>query len=129
MRVAPALLNLGIVATLLSGCSFNACTTVGYPADLDIVLSEPTPGLELELCLGADCEPGDDDTLSTTGDSSAGWSASVVNAFDTARYWVTDQAGATVTEGELPVEWIRVGGSEQCGGPMEASLVIDLDEL
>ena len=60
--------------------------------------------------------------ISLTGDSSTGWSAGFLAGYPVLNYRLIDTTGAVIAEGEVDVDWVRVGGSEQCGGPAEAEI-------
>lgn len=126
----------------VTGCvPGNVCTTIGYFSTAEITLAEPRPGLTLQLCDGADCEPvpvtgpvgaapegspsppaEDTGVLDITGNSSSGWTAQFTGGQPTIGYRLTDAASQVVGQGDVDVEWVQVGGSAQCGGPREATV-------
>jgi hypothetical protein len=85
-----------------------------------VTLSEPRPDATLELCGSEGCEPSP--VTSLAGDGRSGWSAEFLDAYPVLGYRVTDGNGTVLAEGHIDVEWTRIGGSEQCGGPMEAEV-------
>jgi hypothetical protein len=66
--------------------------------------------------------PMDTAAMSITGDSMTGWSAELLGGQPVLGYRLTDAAGAVVSEGEVEADWVRVGGSAECGGPREAKV-------
>lgn len=69
-------------------------------------------------------EPMVEDTgvLTLVGDGVAGWSADFVGGQSVVGYQLTDTVGGVVAEGTVDVDWVRVGGTERCGGPREAEI-------
>jgi hypothetical protein len=137
------LMSLGLAGCVGFG---TVCTTVGYLSVARISLSDPRTDISLELCDGQDCEPGaplqpggvepaetspppvtvDTGVLSLSGDSLNGWRAEFVGGQSVVGYRLWDASGEIVSEGSVDVDWVRVGGTTQCGGPREA--VIELPE-
>ena len=48
----------------------------------------------------------------------------VLSSPDTVVVTVLGADGGTLAEVEADLDWVRVGGSEECGGPGEASVVV-----
>jgi hypothetical protein len=136
-----ALGGVAALAVALTGCvPFGfACSAVGYGSAALVDLEQPRAGLTLELCDGEGCLPGgveqpveigateapaETGVFGIQGDSVSGWSVSMSYPSETLCYRVTDAAGAVVAEGEATVEWVRIDGSERCGGNTEARLTI-----
>ena len=69
-------------------------------------------------------EPVVEDTgvFSIVGDGVSGWSADFFGGQSTVGYRLTDSVGDLIAEGTIDVEWVRVGGTERCGGPREAEI-------
>lgn len=69
-------------------------------------------------------EPMVEDTgvLTLVGDGVAGWSADFVGGQSVVGYQLTDTVGGVVAEGTVDVDWVRVGGTERCGGPRKAEI-------
>lgn len=126
---------------MLTACSPStdvACPAIGYSSNATIVLSNPRPGLTLELCDGEGCVPGppmepvqigatqqpnDATPQDVSGSSDVGWQATFILGGDpTMGYRLTDGTGAVVGEGYVKVDWIRIDGSEQCGGTRRAKV-------
>lgn len=124
---------------LLAGCEMLpfgfACSAIGYSSVAIITLSDPAPGLTLELCDGAGCLPGpveqpmeggslasawETGVMSLTGDSATGWRASMLGGQPVLGYRLTAEDGTVAAEGSIDVEWRRIDGTERCGGNTEA---------
>jgi len=148
MRSLLAVSMMVLLSLGLTGCTgFGAvCSAVGSISVARITLSESRLYISLELCDGQDCEPGaplqpggvepaetspplvtvDTGVLSLSGDSLNGWSADFLGGQPMVGYRLRDASGEIVSEGSVDVDWVRAGGTTQCGGPREA--VIELPE-
>jgi len=143
MRLMKTLPLLLLSLVLLTGCvsPFVACTTIGYSSVVNIELLEPRPGLELSLCEGEDCTPGPVElptevgstqspiptgVFELTGDSSNGWSASLGSGQPLLGYQLTDENGSVVAQGVAEANWVRIDGTEQCGGNRLAEVRLSL---
>ena len=139
MRLLKTLPLLLLSLVLLTGCvpPFFACTAIGYSSVAQIELLEPRPGLELALCEGEDCTPGPVEmpievgstespiptgVFELTGDSSNGWFAALNSGQPVVGYRLTGEDGSVVTEGSIEADWVRVDGTEQCGGNRVAEI-------
>ncbi|PWC04216.1 hypothetical protein DCE94_08655 [Agromyces badenianii] len=138
VRTIHALSFLGILGVALTGCASSypfACPAIGYGSTAYVTLSDPRPGLTIELCDGDGCVPGpvempveigateepvETGIFSLDGDSATGWTAALFGGQPVLGYRLTDSAGALVAEGHAEVDWARVDGTEQCGGNREA---------
>ncbi len=127
---------------LLTGCSEIfpvACPAVGYSSSATITLETPRSGLILEVCNGEGCVPGppaeplrigdkvesrDDGAFTElSGSSLDGWQAVfMLGGEPVLGYRLTDEAGVVVGEGYVRVDWVRINGSEQCGGNRTATV-------
>ena len=143
-RLASSIVAAALILALTGCTSFPipfACPAIGYSSAASIQLSAPTAGLSLELCSGEDCTPGPVEEpvevgstatpLSTgifglEGDSIAGWTATLLDSPALMGYRVSDAAGAIVQESILDLDWVRIDGTEQCGGNRHADVVIDV---
>ncbi|TQO19596.1 hypothetical protein FB472_1173 [Rhodoglobus vestalii] len=146
MRSLLAIFMMVLMSLGLAGCAGfgTVCTAEGYLGVARLSLSDPRTDMSLELCDGQDCEPGappqrggvepaetspapvtvDTGVLSLSGDSVDGWRADFVGGQPVVGYRLRDTSGEIVSEGSVNVDWVRVGGTAQCGGPREA--VIEL---
>ena len=143
-RIATALAAVILAPVLLTGCTGIfpvACPAVGYSSSATITLQSPRSGLTLEVCDGEGCEPGppaeplriggeveprdDGDFAELSGSSLDGWSAVfMIGGEPVLGYRLTDEADVIVGEGHMPVDWVRIDGSEQCGGNREARITL-----
>lgn len=138
-RVAlAAAVVVAAVATAACAPLPLACTTIGYSSTLTVTLADPRDDVALELCLSDGCTPAPLDQLSSdeafaegrfgeaSGDGVDGWTVVLGGGGDVVGYRLLDADGTVLAEaeGELEPDWVRVGGSEQCGGPAEAELVL-----
>ena len=137
-RTAPvprrrALAALLLAGTAVAGCdAVTACPAIGWGRTLTVALAEDWPpgtgrAVLLECATPCDvlrAEPG------TPGPASAPLTGtSVVFAFagttpESVTVTVADAAGTALARVETRPEWARVGGSEECGGPTEATVVV-----
>ena len=111
----------------LTGCSFGACTAVGYVYSVEV----RTTGefATLEACAEGDCvssagADADADAeapmFSVAPDGEGSWTVgSLTSAPDRLTLRARDDAGVLLAEERYDLEWTRTGGSEQCGGPHE----------
>jgi hypothetical protein len=131
------------VILLLAGCDsgaiMDACPAIAWGASLSIELDAPRPGVHLLVCDG-DCPPtagevatpqplptptGTGEWLSVSGDSETGWTASTDFAPPAVGYRLRAADGTILAQALVEPEWVQVGGTERCGGPMEAAVVLD----
>lgn len=111
--------------------SLELCVTEGCtPRAFDEAPSDqPIEVCETEECItGAPEEPAasaDDGIWQIeSGDGRDGWTVSIFSGGTVVAYRLLDADGALLAEGEVEPDWVRVGGSEQCGGPAEAEVVL-----
>lgn len=93
----------------------------------------------LDVCDGERCvpkppiDPAQTDTSHQPDDvalqdlnrsSETGWSARFFGGGPILGYRLTDEAGTVVREGHVQVNWVRIDGSEQCGGNRRATAVL-----
>lgn len=131
-----------------------ACTTIGYSSTLTVTLADPRDDVALELCLAEGCTPRPVDEIASDepieicqteacitatpdgsaqgddghwalegGDGLDGWTITIISG-DVVGYRLLAADGTVLAEGEVEPDWVRVGGSEQCGGPAEAEVVL-----
>ena len=129
-------LGLALTGVALTGCdATTACPAIGYGNVLTVALADgwpPDAGRTVHLeCPGpcdvvavrtGDGDSGDGASAPLNGASvsfpfTGGRPASVVVA-------VLDTAGTELARVETELEWVRVGGSEECGGPGEATVTV-----
>ncbi len=137
-----------IASAVLSGCSgpiMNACTAIGWANTLTVTLDGGTADVSLvQLCIDDECSiPAPSDILGPedlemyTPDPRAvklPYFASKINDHS----WEIDLSmsspdkvtlrafsanGIVLAEEDMTLSWVRVGGSERCGGPEEAAPV------
>lgn len=140
MRAFRSLPALAAVC-VLTGCAplGLACSAVGYSSVVHVVLDDPRSGLLLELCDGEGCTPGPiegpvkigatEEPIPTgvfelAGSSTGGWTAHLSGGQPTLGYRLTDATGAVVGEGHVDVDWVRIDGTQQCGGNREARVTL-----
>ncbi|MCW2510355.1 MAG: hypothetical protein JWP68_3503 [Modestobacter sp.] len=131
MRAVP----LTLLALLLAGCdgpSMYACPAIGYSSSLVVELAPDWPAdhahsvtIECDEPCGVPSMDGGDAASTRTAVLAEG-----AALFD----WVGDEAsvvvtvraadGAELAKVDAELEWVRVGGSEECGGPLEATVTI-----
>lgn len=66
----------------------------------------------------------DTGVLRITGDSTSGWSATFTGGQPVIGFRITDGAERVIREGYVDADWVRVGGTERCGGPREAGITL-----
>ncbi|WP_415297627.1 hypothetical protein [Cellulosimicrobium sp. SJTW-1] len=122
---------LVVVALLVSRLSGGAavCPAIGYADLLEVVLTgdtEEVHHLQVHDGGGDVWQPplptGPDPQESAVATSRDGdtWSFTLFSRTDPVGLRALDETGAVLAETEKSVNWVRVGGSEACGGPMEA---------
>ncbi|GAA4046572.1 hypothetical protein [Agromyces indicus] len=150
MRGYRLLPVLAVTAVALTACAPLGedddvdCPAVAYSNTARLTLSEPRSGLLLELSREDSSEPDSTKTPvefrrtgdqplqvveetgvdDLTGDSATGWTAQLVGAYPTLLYRIIDDSRTMVAEGSVEVDWVQVGGTPECGGPMEADITL-----
>lgn len=131
--VASAVL-IALIAVGGSGCS--ACTLIGYISRVDVILEGPAADEveHLELCTERGCSalaneatpaPTSGPLYFATDLGDGRWRVDLdLDAPDEATIEVFDAAGNALGRATTELEWRRVGGSEQCGGPVETDPII-----
>lgn len=127
----PAAVSLSLS---LSGCGGGdvACNAVGYSNLLSVEVKSDLPIGSVVIDLpdeDADLTQSERQTYYGSGPmehaADGTWQSSLnVVVPATVTLQVLDPVGATIAETEVHPEWIRVGGTEQCGGPHEATVEI-----
>lgn len=124
----------GLVTLMgLTGCVPFACSAIGWSNTLAVQLDGDTSAVDqVQLCTDAGCAPAEDVDMTgplgfvsvedQAGDS---WTFSV-GMMRLERFTVRTLAGdgTVLSDTEVTPEWVRVGGSEQCGGPGEATVTV-----
>ena len=129
-RVAAALVLAGAV---LAGCTPTACPAIGWGRTLTVDLADgwpPATGRTVHLECAEPCEV----LTAWPDDTGEGPSAPVLGttatfhptsgSFDSVVATVRDADGTELARLESALDWRRVGGTEECGGPGEATLTI-----
>ncbi|MBP2456507.1 hypothetical protein ABID70_002030 [Clavibacter michiganensis] len=143
-RVLSALLLLGTTAALATGCasSGNACPAIAWANQAEIRLTGSAQAVErvawVELCDDSACsrsaeDPRDPDadgrlpmdlTYEAVRSSPDVWTMQLVMSAPDAVALTAYAADASVlATADVDLEWTRVGGDAQCGGPGEADPV------
>jgi hypothetical protein len=121
----------------VAGCAGPAvaCPAIGYVPDLVVDLADdwpPAAGLRLVIHCDGQCNevlvedgtpgPGTDELTVPlgTGQTHVPWTTTP----DSVSLTVLGADGAVLTELDADPAWVRVGGSEECGGPMQATVVV-----
>lgn len=100
----------------------RVCPAIGYSSVLEVVLTGDTSRVEhLQVRVGDTWQPPTDGAEGATAASRDGdtWSFTLFSPPDPVALRALDDGGSVVARTEKHVGWERVGGSEECGGPME----------
>ncbi|MBM7387276.1 hypothetical protein JOE37_000270 [Clavibacter michiganensis] len=143
-RVLSSLLLLGTTAALATGCASSgvACPAIAWANQAEVRLTGSAQAVErvawVELCDDSACsrsaedprDPDADDrlpmdlTYEAVRSSPDVWTMQLVMSAPDAVVLTAYAADASVlATAEADLEWTRVGGSAQCGGPGEADPV------
>ncbi len=122
----------GLVSVMgLTGCVPFACPAIGWSNTLTIQLDGDTSAVDqVQLCTDEGCAPSDDvdpsgplgwiTVESNDGDS---WMFSVgMTSMEKVTVRTLAADGTVLADTEVNPEWVRTGGSAQCGGPSEATV-------
>lgn len=131
----------GLVALVLAAVSVSgleqACPAIGWGSQLFVELAVDRPTARaVQVECPAPCglpvpmpEPGapeptgpESATVELTGSTAT--VSFVLGAPDLITLRVLDGGGAVLTAAEVDLDWIRVGGTVECGGPHEAQVTI-----
>ena len=132
----PAVVALPAIAALLAvaGCGAGAggvCSAIGYASTLVVQLDDgwpDEPGRSVRVDCSGPCpdpfatgEPDDERTVQLTGTS-----ATVVwaDGMDDVVVTVLGADGAPLASVDAGLDWVRVGGSAECGGPLQATVTV-----
>ncbi|PFG20157.1 hypothetical protein [Serinibacter salmoneus] len=128
------LLSLGL-ASCSDGPFGVTCSTIGCSSTLTVeVIGDPESVGELRLCDQRFCslEPGE---TRAYGDSSRpGWGGPTGDGeswtftvfYGDLSVEIEDHQGSVMKRVAIDPEWVRVGGTEACGGPMEATVQVEV---
>ncbi len=124
----------GLVTVMgLTGCGSVACPAIGWSNTLVVQLAGDSSAVDqVQLCTDEGCAPADTTDSSGTldwimvedndGDS---WTFSLgMSRLEQVTVRALAADGRVLSETEATPEWTRVGGSEQCGGPGEATVTV-----
>ncbi len=123
----------GLVSAMgLTGCVPFACPAIGWTNALTVQLDGDTSAVDqVQLCTDAGCAPvEDEDVTGALGIVAAeeqkddAWVFSVDGLPDTFTVRTLAADGTVLSDTEVTPEWDRIGGSEQCGGPSEATVTV-----
>ncbi|PJJ55384.1 hypothetical protein CLV54_3274 [Compostimonas suwonensis] len=123
----------GLVTVMgVTGCVPFACPAIGWTNALTVQLDGDTTAVDqVQLCTEAGCAPvGDENVTGPLGlvtveaQNGNAWTFSVDGLPDTFTVRMLTADGAVLSDTEVTPEWDRVGGSEQCGGPSEATVTV-----
>lgn len=133
MRTTSALTMLAAAAVLpLAACSSLplACTAVGYIYSVAVTTDIRLPeGAALQVCIDQQCtvegeavDYTDASAVEIDRQTTQGWNVSFgMNTPDRLAVALLDAEGEEIARDEYQLEWVRTGGSERCGGPMETT--------
>ncbi len=102
----------------------TACPAVGWINELTVeVRGDVTRVAELVACVDDECAPAE----ARSGDV---WVFPVgMSSPDRITVRLLDAEGVVLAQEDTTPRWMRVGGSEECGGPHEATVAVDLHGL
>ena len=133
-RRRPGLVTVtGLVTMMgLTGCVPVACPAVAWTNTLTVQLDGDASGVnQIQLCTEAGCAPvGGENTTGPLGlvtverQTSDAWTFSVDGVPDSFTVRTLAADGTVLSDTEVIPEWVRIGGSAQCGGPSEASVTV-----
>lgn len=114
------------VAALASCSEPTVCSTIGWSNGLRIEVDPALPAASVRVeCRGCGVVGGSEEDVATaplTGRSAElHLGMTTPGSVDVA---LLDAAGSVLRETETEPDWRRVGGSEECGGPSEATVVV-----
>ncbi|WP_427015748.1 hypothetical protein ACQCSX_13120 [Pseudarthrobacter sp. P1] len=123
-----------IVGAILRDSRPTACPAIGWIDGVDISLTGNAAKVaSLTICDGAGCVPGgvSASAAPTFGTGSVTRQSDTIWHYDVGMNnpeWITvqaaDAAGAILAQKTFMLNWKRVGGSEQCGGPAMTDPVV-----
>ncbi|RLV55513.1 hypothetical protein D9V41_10495 [Aeromicrobium phragmitis] len=122
--------SLGVLAACSP--SGTACTTIGWFNEVSVQFDgESSPVASVELCVDGDCappgqgHPSPDATLAPPETQEWVFTTNMSTPdVLTVRAYRPD--GTILAEEHVQPEWVRVGGTEECGGPHLATVTVEL---
>ncbi|MFV0374854.1 hypothetical protein [Microbacterium sp.] len=124
----------GLVTAIgLTGCVPFACPAIGWSNTVVVQLDGDTSAVDqVQLCTDDGCAPAEDVDMTgllgfvsvedQDGDS---WTFSVgMNRLEQFTVRTLAGDGTVLSDTEVTAEWVRVGGSEQCGEPGESTVTV-----
>lgn len=119
MRRPSVTVGAALVLAVLTGCAQErVCPPVGWGSTLVVELAPEWPDL-----VGASVRLADRDPVPLRG-RAASFPLDVPRP-GTVDVTVLDAQGEVLAEREADLDWRRVGGTAECGGPAEATVVVD----
>jgi hypothetical protein len=124
---------LALVAVILlatRGGSGQACPAIAWGNGLTVELADGWPAADaVRVECSSPCDPvlarpvaePNAVTVSLSGGAAV---VSLMGAPDSVEVTVLSEDGAAIGRAELDVDWVPVGGSEECGGPHEATVEV-----
>ncbi len=134
LRPTWAPIGAGLLALLLPACGpagSTACPAVGWGRTIEVELTDDWPASPVNA-VRIECSPGCPPLPALdqeTGDPAASDAFGRGIPFgapvpETAVVTVLAADGAALAEVAADLDWVRVGGSEECGGPMVATVAV-----
>ena len=132
MNCGRAVAVVGAVLSLAAcGEGRGVCPAVGWFDTLTVQLAEDWPdgeGRSVRLDCGGPCDPpvlsGDPSRLTAAWEGSTARFTVGMSVPDSVEVTVLGPDGAVLAEVDAAPDWVRVGGSEECGGPHEATVTV-----
>jgi hypothetical protein len=120
----------GLALTACGGAGATACPAVGWVNTVVVEFADDWPAVEGGVTLR--CEPACHqpvlvDPATATVDPAGGAPATAtfdMSTPDSVVIRVIGPDGTALAEVDADLEWERVGGSEDCGGPHEATVTV-----
>ena len=125
-----ALVALLLAATWGHGRDGAACPAIGYSSSLVVELATDWPAdqahsVTIECDEPCGVPPMDGEEAASTRTAVLAGGEAVVDWFglgDSVLVTVLDAEGARLAQVDVDLDWVRVGGTEECGGPLEATV-------
>lgn len=123
-----------LLACAVAGCGTEetACTTIGWTNLLRVEVSgDVTRVDDVRYCDAEGCWPDPSASrgagpLGEVERSSDTWSLTMLGMPESVSLQLVGDDGTVLHEVERDPEWVRVGGSAECGGPHEATVTVTL---